>query len=563
MTSSTSTSRPVLILNSSCADDSSWSAADALSSPEVEHSEEDTEIWNTLSSSSIACDMLILPEIPTLNEESDGINSSSSSDAIEISEARLNPCGMSNILVLEGLSLTKSPASNTKFLLSLTSCSLLDTTTQASTFFPVEPIPSAFAFGFDKIEGGRFVSEVDISFDLSHAMNQLLISNEDAVVEGIEVLQAYEGEKEHFNSTLPADQVGRADREDLRQEDRNTESHSNTQTLPIDPLMTCLLGTDSFVGTCSDLPQRMSGIRSHVNQNREVIIQVKAILEQEEKELTTILIALGGIGIVLFAVYLWIELQYSWDKKDVSVRRRASSLSQGNPTLVPMREVRMDRSVNASNVSISESMDQISELPRASLGAKLEAANTTPQRKVGPSCITPPPHKGCVSPSLIPQALNTPCNTPEHCLWHRSPPRNQVVTDTPHAARNITDSKNVTNCEQLSPCSKLEIAWTQRKERRSSGRKRRQQKIHPAIGMPNNALKRSSEKSQIDQTKTGPNAPAARTELSTSSHMPRGASPESDRSSEGRTPILPNTPPALPELCSTPGSDDSFVEDYW
>ena len=85
----------------------------------------------------------------------------------------------------------------------------------------------------------------------------------------------------------------------------------------------------------------------------------------------------------------------------------------------------------------------------------------------------------------------------------------------------------------------------------------------PARLKPNNALKRSSEKSQIDQTKTGPNAPAARTELSTSSHMPRGASPESDRSSEGRTPILPNTPPALPELCSTPGSDDSFVEDYW
>src|SRR6056300_1688248 len=100
-----SQSQSIVILSSSCTEDDIL-FNDTVTSPEssMPHPLSESSSFSYLQSLPIVCDILMLPELP------DGVN-----EPLSLSQKRLNPCGIDNVLWIKKFG-------QSAVLMSLTSC---------------------------------------------------------------------------------------------------------------------------------------------------------------------------------------------------------------------------------------------------------------------------------------------------------------------------------------------------------------------------------------------------------------------------------------------------------
>jgi hypothetical protein len=193
----TSDTDSVLVLHTTCSNDDAEGKERTSSSHEWVPS--GNRIAKSIQELPIVCDLLILPENPSVGHNtSHSTNSGNEERYIELLDNKFHPCGLSNVLMLQDLSAWES------LLLSLTSCRI---DTGGNKAVPVEPFPSTFDFTFGHgIEEHSLVAELSIRFDLSLARRMLADAEDDlADHDAIRDLQAIAPEQK--NTSFEESQV--------------------------------------------------------------------------------------------------------------------------------------------------------------------------------------------------------------------------------------------------------------------------------------------------------------------------------------------------------------------
>ncbi|CAB9511763.1 expressed unknown protein [Seminavis robusta] len=160
------TLRSILVLKSTCSDDSSDSDTTVTGRREEQHSSGVIGLWQGFQNSApIVCDLVLLPELPSSTPESNNSNNKKRTSfrerrqtatptqetVTQVHQVTFQPCGLENVLLFEDL-----PNESENFLLSLTSChlpNLVESSNnsqqqQDALLLPIEAAPSTFSFSF-------------------------------------------------------------------------------------------------------------------------------------------------------------------------------------------------------------------------------------------------------------------------------------------------------------------------------------------------------------------------------------------------------------------------------
>jgi hypothetical protein len=321
-------SDPIVILHSSCRDDVAdpTKKTSESSSTTTTAVDEDEDI---LASLPISCDVLIMPEIPGDHNSQIEPNGYHPPELLELLENQFNPCGVSNVLLLENF-----PWRNV--LLSLTSCNIK----YDNVSLPVEPIPSTFDFSFP--EGMRNYQttqqELALEFDLSMARSQLLEGQQQALL----VEQRLEEESKRggllttkvIEALLPSPGSISQELPTINTHDEKLTSASSTTTkdkkrndseCPFAPDMRLV---DSFyTEMCiAPLQERRSHVRSQ-HEQRLVISQLQAMMEKETNELDRMISVLAVVGLFLLLLLAWSGYQlYRSTKREEQMEETRESV---------------------------------------------------------------------------------------------------------------------------------------------------------------------------------------------------------------------------------------------
>jgi len=464
-----------------------------------------------LSTSSMACDVLILPQFPT-DDENDVYR-------LPQNPSSWNPCGVPNVLVLQEM------PSWDKIMLSLTSCVLfLD-----DEILPVDASPSTFMFDFS------IKSEIDFYVSLEADYDEMQNIEETSV-------------QEHM-SELDADLV---------------KAQTTIDFVPIDEQPHWPL--DGTFQTTRELTKGRDWYR--MEQELEALRLVQALMDRDSANLDRLLQVLSWMGCVLLVALIWSGYQLYSVRLQESIRCNLRKSAH--------RKILLQSELSRSSSSMTHQKDKIGTdlsrpqvdplTPRVDnrsysridftngtitpkrLDFSLVADDTSPPKGAGPSLsgsttapIQPlrtraivlnnisrafPPNGGAAGKVPRPQATTI---NPHNPFTYLEKAVTNAKTESP-GRPNLDPSKVSSN----SPTSQLVQAWTARKAVR-----RRARKIKPI-------------QPQMTTTAAVPlfSKAAATTVDSVACKLQQLGTPSL---------LAP-----IPDLvCSTPGSDDSFIEDYW
>jgi hypothetical protein len=323
----------ILVLHTSCQhhDHTAKQAPPASSDTNDATSEQNRRsamVDELLHSIPIACDMLLLPEIPTSITTTAGhpddapaaaAAAAATPDLVEFVQNRFHPCGNPNVLVLENLSWKQ-------VLLSLTSCAMIyeqDTHQQQFVLLPVDPVPSTFDF---RLATATSSSSSAAAADLSTTDLHLVFDVTQVRLQLEEILLLQDEQDEH-------------DQEQLKMKMNNTAATRPTQEESLDTVA----GADFSPKMTDDLPvpehsiktlkegrhssyspprfdrgpiNNSSSSTTRLDQELEALHRVQAIMEQDAANLDRLLQVLSWIGLGLFLTLVWSGYQLYRAKRD-------------------------------------------------------------------------------------------------------------------------------------------------------------------------------------------------------------------------------------------------------
>lgn len=342
MTTSTDRQPHVLVLHTSCqydGEDDGVADESAPVSATTKKNARDAMVDEVLHSIPIACDMLILPEIPTPRRHQDSRSQSRNEqggnaedvppDLVEFVQNRFNPCGLANVLVLENLPWRE-------VLLSLTSCAMVfednntmnDDGTPLLSLLPVDLNPSTFDFRLGSSSKTSDLSTTDLHlvFDATQARLQLQELLQDKHPDTANVEQLLCGETttdQGLNVDAPRDQ----NREDVRDTARSSKTGGHEEHSPCrDDASFQGVHSANIPFLCeSDEPifhpstnnnASTSTTRLRLDQELDALQRVHAIMDQDAANLDRLLQVLSFVGLGLFMALVWSGYQLYQAKMD-------------------------------------------------------------------------------------------------------------------------------------------------------------------------------------------------------------------------------------------------------
>jgi hypothetical protein len=577
---------PVVILHSSCEEATSSPTSDRKQ--QLGENGDSADAGTALASFPVACDILIFPEIPSYansgghTKANDSAGPPFAQDFAELIQANLNPCGMANVFLLENLLV--APLSPGGFLLSLASCHLLHGAS-GTLFLPVEPIPSTFAFSFEASEDSipqGLISDLVVGFDLSPARIRLL-----------EYLE-FSGNHSIYADTHTSKEADKQYESDgtMGVGQGSTICNPQSSSAPLPAGTPEVRPLDEIFDTDLDFhPHSQTDRRKPLTTGeRDVLLRIQAIMKEEEESLGRILKGMASLGLCLFLLLLWTLWQLHQSEQESTARQK--------PTVTISRNASTTSRISDHTVQTSE-FSPISVTPSNLVKKSLIDLETCRNVSVLPQVIPPGEPRPILSPSAC-MTPTRPIKSPTYARgtspkweshWAQrllalqvTPPGSETFVNAIKAPSNASRTQGIPlrlgqaagarkneECpdSEISPCSKLAIAWSQRK--RAPHKTRQIRKLNPALGG------QSSVPHQDYYT-----APPPR--VDTTNHLNHNmlqpsllqgnlSADDSDLReqpsralgvSEVLGPLCPLSAPPLPELCSTPGSDeDSFIDDYW
>ena len=440
-----------------------------------------------LATSSMACDVLILPEIPTDDKV----------DMIRLTQnhSSWNPCGMPNVLVLRDVLWDK-------VMLSLTSCVLF---LDDRTTLPIDVVPSTFAF--DLSASSEIDLYVAVEVDPHELQDLQILAPVDEVEQGVD------HERDAHFSKVGEERPRLLEDTFQIHKPMDYERHSDRH-----------------------------------EQELEALRRVQAIMDHDSTNLDCLLQVLLWIGCALFVALVWSGYQLYCAKRlesriseiltclqpKILRQPETSSRATTSPVLMVHRKERehvpepsTPRIDNRSRSRLDFASKPITPT-RLDFSSVLDDASPTIRGSAttnGISAIFDDNLRTDVAPHSgpIPLAANTNLDNPFTRLPNSA---NTLTKDCPSPSnhdRSTTDS--------LSPTTQLAQTWTARKSIR---RRARKIKSTQPLGTTTSGL-------LFSRTSRADSPPVKNKE---------------------RAPPLLLAP--IPDLvCSTPGSADSFVEEYW
>ncbi len=627
-----------------------------------------TTVDDWVYSCPISCNILLLPELPSQDDQP---------DVVQFQQNQMNPCGLSNILLLENL-----PASWNKILLSLTSCVMM----HEDVYLPINALPSTFDFRVDE----NAMADLHFIFDVSEARLRLedhLLEQEDDTISMVDLEWNDENEL-----SIPISHEKAAENEKTRTpimehdnppalSHRKMGTDDNFESIATDPLSHThmythgkfeSIATKSRYDECpatSNVPpvsheQEFYFRPRHstrLDQEMEALQRVQAIMEQDSANLDRLIQVLSFVGLGLFLALLWSGYQFYRAKLDdqhahnlrTSIERKiriqsafshSMSLNRRNarsqfPPCIPQKAESIKKSPETtelctpridnrsrSRISLATSIaptrldfsldtsehedgDQSSssfgKMKVASNdGAQLDNVSTT---KSLPVVVPLSPCSTTTNPFA--NFSNTRSGAPSDDVRGTVPlfggvdrKEGNTTTTNPTFGSSVSGSSMVPDANTLSPCSKLAETWAAKKTFRRSNRKKQQsKKFHPQKGLAIPTLSFQPEPDSIWSTQSllptfplrpfGPINSIESTDKSArkqesmfqipiqtnvnpflskqnQNYVPKSSEPCVDQDAQVLQVPSIQTPtivaPLVPDLVfSTPGSDDSFVDDYW
>ena len=294
----------ILLLHSSCIEDKEEEEdKESLTS----HMAYNNEANPTLSSLPIICDILMIPEIPRFH--SNGTSLSNRQQAIKLYGNEFNPCGISNILLLE-----EFPWRREKILLSLTSCSV-----EGENFVHlVDPTPSTFDFFFQEVEDQRKpMAELYLEFTLTTANTQY---------------------QEKIDDSMNASTILRTAKPAEVPAKTTPSSVDSTPDLPspecLDPQHCYRFYTDMCINPWQEHSRQQS------QEQQQALKQLQLMMERDTNDLDQIIFVVVIVGVVLFGLLMWSgwQLYASFRRKIFSPEGTLSRMSLEPVSLNPILE---------------------------------------------------------------------------------------------------------------------------------------------------------------------------------------------------------------------------------
>lgn len=601
--------------------------------------EEEDENWK-MDSIPITCDLLFLPELPSHDEQP---------HMVELVQNHLNPCGLSNVLLLENL-----PWHDKEILLSLTSCALI----YGNTRLPIDAVPSTFDFRFES----QSTSNLFIALDVTEAQLQIveLVEQERRAQTMANLSQTAD-----IDLSVSPSSTSRSKLEAVLEVQNTTVL--KTKDIPLTPSN---LGADHAFETTTECTNHHDGSEAapisnrqecflcphkttRLDQELETLRKVQSIMEQDAANLDRLLKVLSFVGVGLFLALVWSGYQVyraKWDdcrnhniRTSVECKMRIqSALSQfllhppprtSRLSPPPRRDDPPPHRVVTPTKQQRESIEFCT--PRIDNRSRSRMSVTPTRLDFSSDCLDTPssPLKTKVvisdetstvnidSTNSPPTALSTHTNKNPFASYskstfvHHVPRQDELGRTTifgggkehredtkPNGLLNSSFGGKATGIavndkSTLSPCSKLAENWAAQKALRRSNRRRKPSKLNdpqkrllvptfsippvvddllqtpvlfPQPTVPLGPFVSSGKIASLD-SRTTPSShkpPQPKTNPLPKSQCNAPASVEivqlTQQSSTTSTANSPSAKCPIPELvCSTPGSAESFVDDYW
>ena len=577
-----SVSAPVVVIHSSCG---SNTAVESEPMPKEEESIASLD----LPSLPISCDILMLPEIPKNIEQKE--------KPLLLRQSQFNPCGLSNVLLLENL-LWKD------VLLSLSSCSIK---TPQHEVLPIQPQPSTFFFA---VQEGivQSMSELNVHFDFTIAE-----------LRWIEMRNANEAnatvQESNFDSSTEIQ--GRQNEDNKQFEEIVSPSFLLDEHRHIASFY-----AEMCLESLHSQPQQEQFKRTLKPEERVLLVSIQKMVEKEAHELDRLLGCLAIIGLCLFGLLLWsgYQVHRSTERKDQITKTQqefaenhsivhpsltSSESNSQQDTLLPTQSTPDEPQLLLLVTSLAVNRKQVAnqDLVKTMLQSKglspilldgADPSNKTRRNKlfeisgvranypqlfvlwgdvtkfVGDfEYIEKLNEYGSLNRDyLLANASNVEsqgdATPPRHDLSAVTLP--QVTPEQPQhlSIQYIKSSMSTLHTpSDLSPCSKFEKEWTEKKTVRRSNRRKKAAALQPT---PCDSIR--DERNDIPQPPLlgPPQVVSSSKQLQEKTSMDFGTQIEAfnkGKQETGNNSFLSPTQ-KLPELCSTPHSkEDSFIDDYW
>jgi hypothetical protein len=294
-------------------------------------------LFETLTALPLECDILVMPEIPTsssMDATSTSTSTHSQPDVLDI-QAALNPCSISNLLLLQDIALQHK----TSLLLSLSSCRL---TYESQSLF-VHPVPSTFAVIMEETDR-QLLAELTVAFEFESAMTQWLelqdsnqTANQTMFPQASPSLQLQDAPALSDESPSPSSS-SKGSSKPTRASKRNRRSKVNTSFGDWD--------------MCFAPPPSPPMETPRSVQDPLILIRLQAMLDKEVEQMDQLLRVLAMAGAVLAVLLVWTAAQlYRANKEILEAQGHAmDSLCIPEPTLTRMATESRTRHESSSSI---------------------------------------------------------------------------------------------------------------------------------------------------------------------------------------------------------------------